>query len=168
MKKQKSEIINEIIDAEQDLLYELPQPYTKKLFRTNYNSRYLPKIREKNDLPSMTLPGQSYTIHEILFRFTNGQSLNIEKQGSFTENPDFDDINLSNTTIQDLTDYDEVKTLNQSKINLLSAELDEIKTKSKVKRSISSDDDEGGGITGSKRSNDEVLSPSKSEQLRNT
>lgn len=165
MKKSKNQIINEIIDQEQDVLYEIG-PYTKKLFRTNYNNRLIPSRGEVNNDPSMTIPGQSYTIKEILERFTNGQSLNIQKTGSYQENPDFDDITLNSNTIQDLTDFDEVITLNKNKINLLSAELDAIKTKRMGSDQATRED---AGRPGAQRTYQrEELSPSGSEQLSNT
>ena len=40
---------------------------------------------------SMTLPNESYTIKEILQKFTSGINLPITRNGEFDDNPDLND-----------------------------------------------------------------------------
>lgn len=140
----------------------------RKIFRTWYNFSDTDPGYERSTGVSQTVPGQTMSIREILERFTSGQSLNIAKEGNYESEPDLDNINFLLAPDLDLTDYDEVKRQNQTTITRLSAEIDERKTKATVKRSASSEDDEGGRITEGKRNKAEESDPSITEQLRNT
>lgn len=88
-------------------------------FRTQYNSHEFPKYYEKNILPSLTIPDQSYTIAEIIDRFTRG--LNFEGiRVPIYSDEDFPDIrNL------DISEIDEIRRANQKNQNELRQRLNE-------------------------------------------
>lgn len=44
-------------------------------FKTKYNAPRFPDKGEVNEMPSMTIPDQSLTVAELVYRFTHGQPL---------------------------------------------------------------------------------------------
>lgn len=70
------------------------------LFKTKFNGigKLIPEI---NDEASLLVVGQSYTIRELMEKFTRGIAPAITKLGYGTENPSFDDIDETQ-----LPDYD--------------------------------------------------------------
>jgi len=66
--------------------------------------------------PSLTVPDLSYTIPEILLKFTRGQSLDIERAGAYAfENgeEDFDAVDFRELN-KDLTGQDDAKEILES------------------------------------------------------
>lgn len=61
-------------------------------FRTPYNYDCESESYEKNELPSVTVPDESYTIQELLTRFTSGTMPPIWMDGEYDEDPDDDTI----------------------------------------------------------------------------
>lgn len=59
---------------------------------------------EKTDPVSETIPGESYSIRELLERAIIGNVPNIEKKGSYAEDPDFDDDDETRRPDFDLAD----------------------------------------------------------------
>jgi len=56
----------------------------------------------------LTVPDQSYTIEEILDRFTRGIALDINRNGQYSDTDSFDDVD-ERSYLNDLTDMDEVQ-----------------------------------------------------------
>jgi len=91
--------------------------------QSNYVLGQFDKDLETNREVSQTVPDQSYTIREILTKFTRGLPLDIKKEG-FYENPaEFESENFENAI--DITDVEE-------QANVLSAKIAAAK-QSKVK-----------------------------------
>lgn len=57
--------------------------------------------------PSMTVPDESYTIQEILEKYSRGINLNIERQGEYDNSDDFDIID-QRQLVKDYADIPEV------------------------------------------------------------
>lgn len=57
--------------------------------------------------PSMTVPDESYTIQEILEKYSRGINLNIERQGEYDNSEDFDIID-QRQLVKDYADIPEV------------------------------------------------------------
>lgn len=76
-------------------------------FATWYNYHEVPKQikAEKLNPISLTVPGQAFSIREILEKFTRGMSFdNIAKQPQFMDNPDFDSYDFTTSPDFDLAD----------------------------------------------------------------
>lgn len=78
----------------------------KIVFRNQYNYSLgdCDKDLEYNDEPSMTIPDMSYSIKEILEKYTKGIVLNVVKNGRFDEEPDFNDSLVEEQPDFDLSD----------------------------------------------------------------
>lgn len=61
------------------------------MFNTPYKFVLEDSMMEHNNEPSLTVPDMSYSIKEILQRFTSGQPLPIDQGLSFDDESDFDD-----------------------------------------------------------------------------
>lgn len=68
---------------------------------------YVPSEGEINSGELMTVPDQSYTIQEILDKFTAGIPLNITQNGEYSDTDDFDDVDMRSQII-DFTDIPEI------------------------------------------------------------
>jgi len=98
-------------------------PETKKWsFNTKYNFKLSPSHMEYNEGQSMTIPGQAYTISEILEKYTRGQAPRIAKDGYYEENPSLDSIDPMRSPDFDLADatilldqYNETRAQNATK-----------------------------------------------------
>lgn len=89
-------------------------------------------LGETNDQPSETVPGQAYSIKEILKRYSNGQSVPIRTR-DWNDQSD-DEFGLLDEPIRDLTDLD---ALTQRRDALNKA----IKTASERKKAEGKNDD---------------------------
>lgn len=67
-----------------------------------YNSEDHPG--EFNTEDSQTIPGQTYTVSEVLFRFSNGTLPNIVKTPHYEDNPDFDNVDITQNPAFDMVD----------------------------------------------------------------
>jgi len=79
------------------------------MFQTQYSYKFdsAKHAEPKSELPSLTVPDMSYTVRELLEKFTSGGSLPpIDNQAEYEENPTFDDA-LS--IDQDLTDLHQAR-----------------------------------------------------------
>lgn len=74
---------------------------------------------EENTMPSETCPDQSYTIRELLARFTSGTMPPVGREGVFDENPEFDAFDDAQRNDLELVDvyhmYEENEALKRSK-----------------------------------------------------
>lgn len=97
---------------------------------TDFNNKYINVIRngergiENND-PSVTVPGQSYTIAELIEKHRIGISPEVSKPVTYMENPTFDDVDPTADPDFDLADVTTLK----SEIDL---KVEKAKTKKKV------------------------------------
>lgn len=72
-------------------------------FATIYDISSLDVACEKVDSKSMTIPDMSFSVRDILERYTSGQQLLIQKNGSFEDEPSFDMLNPMETSDDLLT-----------------------------------------------------------------
>lgn len=92
----------------------------------NYVIGQFDKDMEKGGGKSLTVPNESYTIREILEKFTRGLPLDVEKEGYY-ENPEEIAEGFENAI--DITDVEEQSNILNSKI----AEAKQSKVKGVVK-----------------------------------
>lgn len=82
---------------------------TKRCFRTAYNyDSEKDTTRTKFTLPSETVPDQSYTIRELLLKFTSGVMPPVSKNVHY-EDEDFDQYSPTNDLDFDLADATAMK-----------------------------------------------------------
>lgn len=81
------------------------------MFKTQYNFCFDPvqHSEPKSELPSLTVPDMSYTVRELIEKFTTGGMPPIQHEGTYDENLDFSDALAID---QDLTD------LHQARLNV--------------------------------------------------
>lgn len=77
----------------------------KVLIIRNWNNYELSK-GEKNSGELLVVPDQSYTIPEIFEKFRRGIQLPLEREVSYSDTDDFDDIDLR-STVKDPFDIDD-------------------------------------------------------------
>ncbi len=82
----------------------------------------------KNTGASITIPGETYTIRELLIRHTNGLEPMVTKSPIWQENATHDDLDLQKTHSLDLTERDEIKQQQKSIIDSIHSQQNE-KTK---------------------------------------
>lgn len=83
---------NFAIDEETGEVQEIPAEKVDKTWHrrpSNYHLGQFDKDIETKREPSLTVPDQSYTVREILEKFTRGLPLDIQKEGSYDEIEDF-------------------------------------------------------------------------------
>lgn len=73
-------------------------------YKTWYNYKLNKEGMEKNGLPSETIPGQSYTIRELLEKFTHGVSPAVAKIPTYDPDQGFDDVDPTSAPDFDLAD----------------------------------------------------------------
>ncbi len=90
-------------------------------FKTMWNSDAFPHTGEVNTLPSMTVPDQSLSVKEILYRFQEGLPLDNIRRGEQYDEPEaaaysgnFDgddsfDVHPANALGYDLTELDDMR-----------------------------------------------------------
>lgn len=74
------------------------------VMQTKASYKFDDSCKEKVRGESITVPDQSYSIQEVLEKFASGQNLNIGKDGSYIEDPDFDDYDLTHDPDIDIVD----------------------------------------------------------------
>lgn len=72
---------------------------------TNWNN-YTPSKGEENSGELLVIPDQAYTIPEIFEKFRRGITLPLEREVSYSDTDDFDDVDLR-TIVKDPYDVDE-------------------------------------------------------------
>jgi len=107
-------------------------------FRTHYNFQLSESDQEKPIGESMTVPGQAYTMREILLKYTSGNVGDLQKNGYGDENPDFDDLDITRNPDFDLSDYTEENNYLQEKLKLSKNSKNSKKT---TKEKSQTDDD---------------------------
>lgn len=68
-------------------------------------------------LPSVAIPDQSYTVKELLTRFTSGTMPPVMKRPSYDENPNINEISFPDFSRMDMTEIDDYERKLQTKIN---------------------------------------------------
>lgn len=105
-------------------------------FTTPYNYKSKEQDKENPDPVSMTIPGQSYTIKELVEKHRIGIIPNISNnKPQYSENPTFDIIDVTSLPDFDLVDGTELKELIENKIKnaKLKKEADDrLKSENKV------------------------------------
>jgi len=96
-------------------------------FQTQYNAHEFPRIREKSNKPSMTIPDQSMTVSELVERNKRGLPLGGAKVPIWDENPETE--YLPDLNRLDLSEVHELKLQAQETINEKREELDKIEKK---------------------------------------
>lgn len=77
-------------------------------FNTPYNIDQSIPVGEVNNLPSLTIPNETYTIRELLEKHTRGVMPDIAMEGTYgEEEPDFDSPDLNQIHQMDLYDVQE-------------------------------------------------------------
>lgn len=92
-------------------------------FNHQYNYEPQPEYYEENTQPSLTVPDQSYTIKELLMRFTSGGMPDIAKTGTYEDDPSFEDIDPTRLGDFDLADLTELQIELDQKKAWLDAEI---------------------------------------------
>lgn len=87
------------------------------MYRTPFTA--VPSPGEVNDKPSVTIQGESYTIPELLRKFSNGQTVAVSRQPVYQSTDDFDAPDLVEVMNSDLVDRDIITSLNKQKVNEL-------------------------------------------------
>lgn len=87
------------------------------MYRTPYST--IPSQGEVNNKPSVTVPGEAYTIPELLRKFSNGQSVSIARNPSYSNPSDFDSPDLVEIANSDFVDKEMISESNQFKIQEL-------------------------------------------------
>lgn len=94
---------------------------------------------EENTLPSETCPDQSFTVRELLARFTSGTMPPVSREGNYDEDPEFDTFDDSQRNDLELVDvyhlYDENEALKRTKMAQHEKEISE-KQKSLEKKKL--------------------------------
>lgn len=106
---------------------------------------------ETNNQNSETVPGQAYTVTEVLLRFNNGTLPNIVQPVYYDDNEDFDNIDPTLNPAFDLVDAENI--LNDIKNNL-EREKNKIQNSPEIKSKIEEDKE---------RLNDEIKNDEKSD-----
>lgn len=75
--------------------------------RYNFDSKANHVFEKANTAPTETVPDQSYTISEIINRFTGGILPNIQRNVSFDDDPTFDSDDITRRPDFDLVDASE-------------------------------------------------------------
>jgi len=88
-------------------------------YRTPSNYHLHPRVYEKNDDPSMTIPGESYSIRELLEKQTQGIMPPIHRQQIYDENPTFDTDTTVHNPDYDLTDKENLLIEKKAQLELL-------------------------------------------------
>lgn len=83
--------------SKKTLKYKIRTPYNYEIVEGEINSGEI-----------VTIPDESYTIEEILDKFTKGIHLGIEQDGQYSDSDDFDDVD-ERTYLNDLSDIDDVQ-----------------------------------------------------------
>lgn len=79
------------------LKYKIRTPYNYEIVEGEINSGEI-----------LTIPDESYTIEEILDKFTKGIHLGIEKDGQYSDSDDFNDVD-ERTYLNDLSDIEDIE-----------------------------------------------------------
>ena len=66
---------------------------------------------------SMTVPGESYTIQELIKKHTSGIPVNVEIRGEYDEDPTHEDFDKREVQNMDLVDKEEILQQNLDKIS---------------------------------------------------
>lgn len=69
---------------------------------------------EINEGPSLAIPGEAYTIRELLEKYTNGVMPDIHREGQYDEEPDIDNPDMFRKPDLDLSDLDLMETIVQT------------------------------------------------------
>jgi len=101
-------------------------------FNHQYNYVPHPEYYETNNEPSLTVPDQSYTIKELLMRFTSGGMPAIAKTGTYEEDPTFEDLDPTRLGDFDLADLTELQIEFEQKKAWLDAEIQKQKDAAKT------------------------------------
>lgn len=83
------------------------KPYPKVINNLQYN--YKDNQGEINNEPSETVPNQSFTVGEVLLRFSNGTLPNIVQPVYYDDNDDFDNVDITQDPAFDLVDAENYK-----------------------------------------------------------
>jgi len=100
-------------------------------FTTQSTFKNLPSHSETNNSDTITVPGEAYTIRELLEKHTQGIYPQIAKEPQYEENPDFENIDITKNPDFDLTDASEMK---QSMLQKLEEQEQKLATEAEEKR----------------------------------
>lgn len=76
-------------------------------FKTQYNQGEFPRVGEKNEKPSATVPDMSLSIREILDRYARGIPMNVKK-GKYDEEEEDDAFYSIDVSNLDLAEKEEL------------------------------------------------------------
>lgn len=109
----------------------------KRKYQTQNNFRFdIKKHSEKNTAPSETIPNQSFTIEEILNRFTRGIDPMLTKQGSYEFEGDVSD-DVLNENVDMLSGIEDIEEANYM-MKVIKDRISELKTEAKRKEAENS------------------------------
>lgn len=98
------------------------------------------KPTKESTEPSQTIPGEAYTIRELLTKFTRGVIPDVGKNMKFDDSEDFEDIDISRVPDFDLSDITEYK----ENIEAAKELYEKAKAKAKAKKTEPSEGSESG------------------------
>lgn len=107
---------------------EIPvEEVSKEWYRrpANFKLGQFDKDIEKGGGVSLTVPDQSYTVREILEKFTRGIPLDVQVEGSY-DNPEENEMESFENAI-DITDVENQLALAQKEIDLKKSQVEKLK-----------------------------------------
>lgn len=78
---------------------------------------------KKSEKPSLTVPDQSYSVQELIEKFTRNIPVPISQIGNYDEEPDFDNIDPSRLSDYDLTTLQDMQIEYQSIVQNINEEI---------------------------------------------
>jgi hypothetical protein len=91
----------------------------------NYQLGQFDKDTEKNREKSLTIPDQSYTVREIIEKFSRGVPMDIGSEGTFENVEEFDENETENAV--DITDVESQLSEVQNRIDLQKSQVEGLK-----------------------------------------
>lgn len=78
-------------------------------YKTQDNADLYPKVYDKIDPISITIPNETYSLREIVEKFSKSYPTNLQRNGYYDDTEDFDDIDVTRQPDFDLVDAMELK-----------------------------------------------------------
>lgn len=94
---------------------------------TSHNYDYRDHKKPANTDPSMTIPGESYTIRELIKRHSQGMTDNNQHHGEYQEEVDHNDPDIQKLQRIDMVDRNELTATNQGVIDKLRTNIEDKK-----------------------------------------
>lgn len=107
-------------------------------FISQYNYKRNPEHYETTTPDTLTVPGDSYSVKELLIKYSQGIPVNgIERKPIYVSEKDYETLQYAVKVDRDLTDLDEVKKIvdqHEKQIKSKKEEVEQLKQQSKEAR----------------------------------